>query len=350
MNANVHRSESLPKTSPVRPAGGDAATRARALNSGNGTPSLLRSGDPGLTSENDPRSASIQMATLARRLPMPGADLQGYLQAVNTFPLLSAEEERSLAERYRREQDLEAAWQLVTSHLRYVVKITRGYLGYGLPHEDLIQEGNIGLMKAAKRFDPEVGVRFVSFAVHWVRAEIHEYVLRNWRIVKIATTKAQRKLFFNLRSRKQRLGWLSRQEVEEVAQDLGVLPREVLEMERRLASQDAAFDGTEDAPGEERASPALFIEDRRFDPGSVVEKAEWEAYTSEHMAAALENIDERSRDIITRRWLQEPKTKLRELAEEYGISAERVRQIEASALASLRSAIERHTGPVLPPA
>ena len=279
--------------------------------------------------------------TLARRLPMPGADLQGYLQAVNAFPLLTAEEERALAERYRRDQDLEAAWQLVTSHLRYVVKITRGYLGYGLPHEDLIQEGNIGLMKAAKRFDPEVGVRFVSFAVHWVRAEIHEFVLRNWRIVKVATTKAQRKLFFNLRSRKKRLGWLSQQEVEEVAEDLGVRPHEVLEMERRLASQDAAFDGTENDSGEALPSPGLFIEDRRYEPGALVEEAEWSAYASGHMAAALEDIDERSRDIITRRWLQEPKAKLRELADDYGISAERVRQIEAGALASLRDAIER---------
>ena len=281
--------------------------------------------------------------TLAKRLPMPGADLQGYLQAVNSFPLLTAEEERALAERYRRDQDLEAAWQLVTSHLRYVVKITRGYLGYGLPHEDLIQEGNIGLMKAAKRFDPEVGVRFVSFAVHWIRAEIHEFVLRNWRIVKVATTKAQRKLFFNLRSRKKRLGWLSQQEVEEIAGDLGVRPDEVLEMERRLASRDAAFDGAEDDSGEASPSPGLFIEDRRYEPGALVEEAEWSAYASGHMAAALEDIDERSRDIITRRWLQEPKAKLRELADDYGISAERVRQIEAGALASLRQAIEHRT-------
>ncbi len=286
--------------------------------------------------------------TLARRLPIPGADLQGYLQAVNTFPLLTAEEERELAERYRQDQDLEAAWQLVTSHLRYVVKITRGYLGYGLPHEDLIQEGNIGLMKAAKRFDPEVGVRFVSFAVHWIRAEIHEYVLRNWRIVKVATTKAQRKLFFNLRSRKKRLGWLSRQEVEEVAEELSVRPDEVLEMERRLASRDAAFDGAEDDSGETAPSPGLFIEDYSHEPGALVEDAQWSAYTSGHMAAALEEIDERSRDIITRRWLREPKAKLRELADEYGISAERVRQIEAGALASLRQAIEHRAHRGLP--
>ena len=281
------------------------------------------------------------MATiLANRMPMPGADLQGYLQAVNAFPLLSAEEERALAERYRREQDIEAAWQLVTSHLRYVVKITRGYLGYGLPHEDLIQEGNIGLMKAAKRFDPEVGVRFVSFAVHWVRAEIHEFVLRNWRIVKIATTKAQRKLFFNLRSRKKRLAWLSEEEVESIASDLGVRPDEVLEMERRLASPDTSFDGAGDETGEDRPSPALFIEDRRYEPGKIVEEAEWQEHTTERMAEALETLDARSRDIVTRRWLQEPRAKLRELADTYGISAERVRQIETGALASLRNTME----------
>ena len=292
----------------------------------------------------------IQMATLAKRLPIPGADLQGYLQAVRAFPLLSAEEERALAERYRRDQDLDAAWQLVTSHLRYVVKIARGYLGYGLPHEDLIQEGNIGLMKAAKRFDPEVGVRFVSYAAHWVRAEIHEFVLRNWRIVKIATTKAQRKLFFNLRGRKKRLGWLSQQEVEEVAGDLDVHPDEVLEMERRLASHDTAFDGADDDAGEERPSPAMFIEDRRYEPGALVEEAEWSEHETGHMSAALETLDGRSRDIITRRWLQEPKTTLRELADAYGISAERVRQIETGALANLRNAVDQRVRPGLPPA
>ena len=280
-------------------------------------------------------------ATLARRLPLPGADLQGYLQALNAFPFLTAEEERALAERYRRDQDLDAAWQLVTSHLRYVVKITRGYLGYGLPHEDLIQEGNIGLMKAAKRFDPDVGVRFVSFAVHWIRAEVHEFVLRNWRIVKIATTKAQRKLFFNLRSRKKRLAWLSKAEVEDIANDLGVRPDEVLEMERRLSSQDAPFDGVGVEGGEDRPSPALFIEDRRYDPGAVVEEAEWKESATERMTEALATLDERSRDVVTRRWLQEPKAKLRELADVHGISAERVRQIEAGALARLRDTMER---------
>ena len=279
--------------------------------------------------------------TLAKPLPLPGADLQGYLRAVNAFPLLTAEEERALAERYRRHHDLEAAWRLVTSHLRYVVKITRGYLGYGLPHEDLIQEGNIGLMKAAKRFDPTVGVRFVSFAVHWIRAEIQDFALRNWRIVKVATTKAQRKLFFNLRGRKQRLGWLSRQEVEEVAEDLGVRPDDVLEMERRLASQDAAFDGGGDADGETTPAPGLVIEDHRHEPSAVIEEEEWAALSSEHLAAVFDEIDERSRDIVTRRWLDEPKAKLRELAAEYGISAERVRQIEAGALAKLRGAMQR---------
>ena len=279
---------------------------------------------------------------------MPGADLQGYLRAVNAFPLLTAEEESALAERYRRDRDLEAAWRIVTSHLRYVVKIARGYLGYGLPHEDLIQEGNIGLMKAVKRFDPEVGVRFVSFAVHWVRAEIHEFVLRNWRLVKIATTKAQRKLFFNLRRRKKHLGWLSRAEAEDIAADLGVRPEEVVEMERRLASRDAAFDAPEDERGDERPAAAHFIEDRRYEPSAMLEEAQWSADASEHLAAALEDIDPRSRDIVVRRWLRQPKAKLRELAGEYGISAERVRQIETRALASLRESLEAQGLPGLP--
>ena len=279
--------------------------------------------------------------TLARGLPMPGDDLQGYLQAVNTFPLLSAKDEIELAERYRREQDIEAAWQLVASHLRYVVKVARGYLGYGLPHEDLIQEGNIGLMKAAKRFDPTVGVRFVSFAVHWIRAEIHEFVLRNWRIVRVATTKAQRKLFFNLRGRKKRPGWMSRHEVEEVARDLGVTPEEVLEMERRLSARDATFDAPCDNDDEGRPSPELFLGDCRYEPGTTVEDEEWTGHVNESIASALGNLDARSRDIITRRWLQDPRMKLRELADTYGISAERVRQIEAEALGKMRDTVER---------
>jgi len=274
--------------------------------------------------------------TLAPRLPTPAADLQGYLRAVHAFPYLSAEEERDLATRLRRDNDLDAAWQLVTSHLRYVAKVARAYRGYGLPQEDLIQEGNIGLMKAVKRFDPEVGVRLVSFAMHWIRAEIHEFVLRNWRIVKVATTKAQRKLFFNLRSAKQRVGALSRREIEDIAGDLSVRPEDVVEMERRLGAHDAAFDGLAD---DDHAAPAAFIADPTPDPAEMVEAEQWSESATGRLQVAMATLDERTRDIVTRRWLTEPKAKLRELAEEYGISAERVRQIEAQALHQLRDAL-----------
>ena len=277
------------------------------------------------------------MTTLAHRLPAPAADLQGYLRAVQAFPFLSADEERELATRFRRDDDLEAAWRLVTSHLRYVAKVARGYRGYGLPQEDLIQEGNIGLMKAVKRFDPDVGVRLVSFAMHWIRAEIHEFVLRNWRIVKVATTKAQRKLFFNLRGAKQHLGALSRHEIEEIASDLAVRPEDVAEMECRLEAHDAAFDGVLD--DEDRPAPAAFIADRAFDPSETIEKEEWTEFASRQLRSALENLDARTRDIVRRRWLTEPKARLRELAEEYGVSAERIRQIEAQALRELKETL-----------
>ena len=277
------------------------------------------------------------MTTLAHRLPAPAADLQGYLRAVQAFPFLTADEERDLATRFRRDNDLDAAWQLVTSHLRYVAKVARGYRGYGLPQEDLIQEGNIGLMKAVKRYDPTVGVRLVSFAMHWIRAEIHEFVLRNWRIVKVATTKAQRKLFFNLRSAKQRPGTLSRDEVAEIASDLAVRPDDVVEMERRLQAHDFAFDGAVDEDA--HPAPAAYIADSAFDPAESVEEEEWSESAAERLRSALETLDERSRDIVTRRWLAEPKAKLRELAEEYGVSAERVRQIEAQALGELKGVL-----------
>ena len=277
------------------------------------------------------------MNTLAHRLPAPAADLRGYLRAVQAFPFLSVDEERDLATRFRRDDDLDAAWRLVTSHLRYVAKVARGYRGYGLPQEDLIQEGNIGLMKAVKRFDPDVGVRLVSFAMHWIRAEIHEFVLRNWRIVKVATTKAQRKLFFNLRGAKQRLGALSRQEIDEIASDLAVRPEDVIEMERRLEARDVAFDGLVD--DEDRPAPAAFIADSALDPSEAVEREEWSEAAASQLHRALEYLDERTRDIVTRRWLTEPKAKLRELAEEYGVSAERVRQIEAQALRELKGVI-----------
>ena len=277
------------------------------------------------------------MANLALRLPTPAADLQGYLRAVHAFPFLSADEERDLATRFRRDNDLDAAWRLVTSHLRYVAKVARGYRGYGLPQEDLIQEGNIGLMKAVKSFDPTVGARLVSFAMHWIRAEIHEFVLRNWRIVKVATTKAQRKLFFNLRGAKQRPGALSSEEIDTIASDLSVRPQDVVEMERRLEARDTAFDGAVD--DDDHPAPAAFIADATFDPAETVEEAQWSASATEQLRSALEDLDERSRDIVTRRWLGEPRAKLRELAEEYGISAERVRQIEAQAMRELRGVL-----------
>ena len=276
------------------------------------------------------------MSTLAHRLPTPAENLQGYLRAVQAFPFLTADEERDLAVRFRRDDDLDAAWRLVTSHLRYVAKVARGYRGYGLPQEDLIQEGNIGLMKAVKRFDPGVGVRLVSFAMHWIRAEIHEFVLRNWRIVKVATTKAQRKLFFNLRGAKQRLGALSRAEIDEIATDLAVRPEDVVEMERRLEAHDAAFDGLVD---DDHAPPAAFIADPSLDPSEAVEAEQWTEAANDRLRIALERLDERSRDIVKRRWLAEPKAKLRELAEEYGISAERVRQVEAQALREIKDAM-----------
>ena len=271
-------------------------------------------------------------------MPVPVGSLENYIQAVSSIPVLSAEEEQRLARRYREQEDLSAARQLVLAHLRFVVHIARGYGGYGLPIGDLIQEGNIGLMKAVKRFDPDVGVRLVSFAVHWIRAEIHEFILRNWRIVKVATTKAQRKLFFNLRSSKKRLGWFSREELEAVADDLNVKPETVLEMERRLSGYDVGFDASADEDDESAwRAPAAYLEDRRFDPAETVEAADWSAHSSGQLKEALEGLDDRSRDILTRRWLQEPKVTLQELADEYGISAERVRQVEAAALKKLRA-------------
>ena len=268
-----------------------------------------------------------------------GGSLEAYLQAVHTIPMLSEDEERHLAERFRDHEDLEAARRLVLSHLRFVARVARGYSGYGLPQADLIQEGNVGLMKAVKRFDPTVGVRLVSFAVHWIRAEIHEYILRNWRIVKVATTKAQRKLFFNLRSAKKRLGWMNHREVEEVAADLGVPSRTVLEMEQRLYARDTSFDLPVDADGDVGA-PSGWIEDRRFNPEQQVEAEEWEASSTRSLYEALETLDDRSRSILTRRWLQEEKSTLQELADEYGVSAERIRQIEKNAMKKLRGRIE----------
>jgi RNA polymerase sigma-32 factor len=275
-------------------------------------------------------------------LALPGQNLQAYKQSVQRFPMLAADEERRLAERLRDENDVDAAWQLVTSHLRFVVKIARGYSGYGLNEGDLIQEGNVGLMKAVKRFDPTVGVRLVSFAVHWIRAEMHEYVLKNWRIVKVATTKAQRKLFFNLRSSKKRLGWLNTAEADDIANDLGVSREDVYEMERRLAAHDEAYDQPldDDADSVRRFAPQAYLEDRRFDPADIVETQEWEAESQSRVLSGLADLDERSRDIIERRWMAEEKATLHELADEYEVSAERIRQIEVAAMKKLRRVLE----------
>ncbi|MSQ66827.1 MAG: RNA polymerase sigma factor RpoH [Gammaproteobacteria bacterium] len=271
-------------------------------------------------------------------LLVPVGSLDAYIQAVQRVPLLSAEEERALALRLHGHNDLGAARHLVLSHLRFVVSVARGYLGYGLAHGDLIQEGNIGLMKAVKRFDPAQGVRLVSFAVHWVRAEIHEFILKNWRIVKVATTKAQRKLFFNLRSAKQRSGWMNPQEVEVIAKDLGVDARTVLLMEERMSAHDQAFDGVlED--GEDAAAPANYLADRRFEPTRQLEALEEGVHGVQQLAQALAGLDVRSRDIVASRWLQEPKLTLQELAKKHAVSAERIRQIEHKAFGALRQAL-----------
>jgi RNA polymerase sigma-32 factor len=266
--------------------------------------------------------------------------LAAYLRAVNTLPILDAREERALALRYRQHGDLEAARQLVLSHLRYVVRVARGFSGYGLPQADLIQEGNIGLMKAVKHYDPAHGVRLLSFAVHWIRAEIYEFVLRNWRIVKVATTKAQRKLFFNLRKSRRRIGWMTRHETAALARDLGVPVETVQEMEARLGHADVPYDGHDDAEDEEfRAAPAGYLQDMRYNPETIYSRRVNEQERDQHLSTALATLDARSRDIIERRWLHDDKPTLHELADEYGISAERVRQIEARALARMKDAI-----------
>jgi RNA polymerase sigma-32 factor len=283
------------------------------------------------------------VTTSATTLPVPSEQLDTYLQAVYRIPVLSAEREHQLALRLREHDDVEAARELVVSHLRFVVKIARGYSGYGLPLSDLIQEGGIGLMKAVKRFNPDVGVRLVSFAVHWIKAEIHEYILRNWRIVKVATTKAQRKLFFNLRSAKRRLGWFSREEVESVAEDLGVPPETVLEMESRLSGQDVAFDPAASAENDEETnwSPSAYLAaPAASDPAHSLERSDWENRVSERLHQALEQLDERDRVILEQRWLSEQKLTLHELAERFGVSAERIRQLEKNAINKLKKLMD----------
>ena len=267
----------------------------------------------------------------------PTGSLNAYIQSVREIPVLSREEEQTLARRFRERGDLDAARTLILSQLRFVVHIARGYSGYGLPLGDLIQEGNLGLMKAVKRFDPDVGVRLVSFAVHWIRAEIHEYVLKNWRLVKVATTKAQRKLFFNLRKAKKYLGWLSQTETEAIAADLGVSTREVTEMEKRLAGKDLAFDPAPNEDEERAFSPAHYLPSPNPGPADVIESDDWQGQMTGRLQNALATLQVRSREILQARWLADEKTTLQELAERYGISAERVRQLEQCAIAALRT-------------
>jgi RNA polymerase sigma-32 factor len=271
----------------------------------------------------------------------PIGSFDAYVDTVSRIPVLSREDELELATRFHRDGDLDAARQLVLSHLRFVLHIARGYAGYGLPLGDLVQEGNVGLMKAVKRFDPAVGVRLVSFAVHWIRAEIHEYVLRNWRLVKVATTKAQRKLFFNLRKYKRNLGWLSAEETRAVARDLGVSEREVTEMERRLTSRDVSYDPLPESDDDESASysPAAYLPAPDADPAVAVERAEWDDDVADRVAFAMTQLDDRSRTIMKARWMDEPKATLHDLADQFGVSAERIRQIEANAIKKLKKLV-----------
>ena len=269
----------------------------------------------------------------------PVGNLDAYIHAVGAIPVLSKADEQALSHRFRTSEDLHAARDLVMAHLRFVVHIAKGYTGYGLPLSDLIQEGNVGLMKAVKRFDPDFDVRLVSFAVHWIRAEIHEYVLRNWRIVKVATTKAQRKLFFNLRKKKKSLAWLSHDETNAVADDLGVTPKEVTEMERRLSARDAVFDPTPVSDDEFSFTPAAYLSSPNADPAVLVEESDWNEDATTRMTEALETLDDRSRRILETRWLTEKKLTLHDLADEYGVSAERIRQIEANAIKKLKAVV-----------
>lgn len=274
-------------------------------------------------------------------LSAPGVNLGAYISTVNQIPILTAEQEKELADRYFYDQDLDAAKMLVMSHLRFVVHIARSYAGYGLPQGDLIQEGNLGLMKAVKRFDPNMGVRLVSFAVHWIKAEIHEYVIRNWRIVKIATTKAQRKLFFNLRSLKKSSKKLTLEEAQSIANDLNVTAEQVLEMEGRLTAYDAAFEaqGDDEDEGSTHVAPALYLEDNRYDPARLVEEEDYEEQSTSALHNAMEQLDDRSRNILQRRWLDDDKSTLHELAAEYNVSAERIRQLEKNAMDKIKVAM-----------
>ncbi|MGB0466874.1 MAG: RNA polymerase sigma factor RpoH [Pontibacterium sp.] len=271
----------------------------------------------------------------------PGRNLEAYVQSISAISILTVEEERTLADRLYYDEDVEAARQLVMSHLRFVVHVARSYSGYGLPLGDLVQEGNVGLMKAVRRFDPTMGVRLVSFAVHWIKAEMHEFILRNWRIVKVATTKAQRKLFFNLRSKKKGLSWMTNDEVNAVANDLGVEAKTVREMEGRLASNDTAFDAPVGDDDEAPAyAPAHYLEDLSANPATQAEAADWEADSQQRLMQAMKNLDERSQDILIQRWLSEEKSTLHELAAKYQVSAERIRQLEKNAMKKIRTVME----------
>ncbi|WP_350655013.1 RNA polymerase sigma factor RpoH [Pseudoalteromonas sp. D48-MNA-CIBAN-0056] len=285
---------------------------------------------------------SKDLYAMALTVGQQSASMDGYLQAVSTIPMLKVEQEQELAKKLQEEGDLSAAKQLIMSHLRFVAHIAKSYSGYGLPQADLIQEGNIGLMKAVKRFDPSVGVRLVSFAVHWIKAEIHEFVLKNWRIVKVATTKAQRKLFFNLRKNKKRLGWFNQAEVSTVASELGVSEKEVREMESRMSGQDMGFDLTgddnDDAPTS-TYSPVQYLTDGTADLADDIEQQQWQEQSHRRLFSALKTLDERSQDIVSARWLSDDKATLQELAEKYSVSAERVRQLEKTAMKKLQSAM-----------
>ena len=277
--------------------------------------------------------------SLQLQFAVPSGSLESYLQAARNIPILTAEQERELAVQLQDHGDLEAAQKLVLSHLRFVAHVARSYSGYGLALADLVQEGNIGLMKAVKRFDPTVGVRLISFAVYWIRAEIHEFILRNWRIVKVATTKAQRKLFFNLRKKKTKLGWFNDDEVGSVAEDLGVKRTDVLEMEKRLSGMDIGFDGPDDNDENIAPAPANYLEDTSLEPARLAEQSDWTDNQETQLYDALKDLDDRSRDILQQRWLSDNKATLHQLADKYGISAERIRQLENNAIKKLRNVI-----------
>ncbi len=281
-----------------------------------------------------------QTQSMALMVPQGAGSLEAYIHSVNSMPMLEAEQEYQLAKRLQETGDLQAAKQLIMSHLRFVVHVAKSYSGYGLPQADLIQEGNIGLMKAVKRFDPDVGVRLVSFAVHWIKAEIHDYVLKNWRIVKVATTKAQRKLFFNLRKAKQRLGWFSDDEVAMVAENLGVSKEDVTEMESRMAAQDQAFDLVNDHDDDESFAPVHYLEDHSSDLAANIENDNWESAAQNRLLSAIKTLDERSQHILRARWLDDDKVTLQELAEQYQVSAERIRQLEKNAMNKLKACME----------